>query len=122
MTEYINIISKEAITAVPTWLQLVCGIISIGGVLSTFVYWAIVKDPEKAIKWLFVAGGSALAFMMAFLLITKMFFAVPTGQYKYEATVNKDKITVAQYEKFIEQYHPTIVDGVYYFDGGPLYE
>lgn len=122
MTEYINIISQEAITAVPTWLQLICGIIAIGGVLSTFVYWAVVKDAEKAMKYLFVAGGSALAFMIAFLLITNMFFAVPTGQYKYEATINKDKITVAQYEEFIEQYHPAIVDDIYYFDGGPFDE
>ena len=49
-------------------------------------------------------------------IICGIFFQVPTGRYTYEATINKDKITVAQYERFIEEYNPTIKDGIYYWE------
>jgi hypothetical protein len=122
MSEYINIISQEAITAVPTWLAAIGGIISIGAVLSTLVYWAIIKDVDKVPKYFNIVGTSALVFAVGWLIITSTFFDEPTGRYKYEATINKEKITVAQYEEFIEEYNPTIKGNIYYFEGGSLDE
>jgi hypothetical protein len=52
--EYVNIISKEAITAVPTWLAMIGAVIAILGVLSTFIYWAIVKDANKVVAYLLI--------------------------------------------------------------------
>lgn len=122
MPEYINIISQEAITAVPTWLAAIGGIISIGAVLSTLVYWAIIKDVDKVPTYLSIVGTSALVFAVGWVIITSTFFGEPTGRYKYEATINKEKITVAQYEEFIEEYSPTIKGNIYYFEGGSLDE
>jgi hypothetical protein len=50
------------------------------------------------------------------MCITCLFFSEPTGRYKYQATIDKDKITVSQYEEFIEEHNPTIKDGVYYWE------
>ena len=43
MSEYINIISKEAVTAVPTWISFAGGIVPILIILSTFVYRTITE-------------------------------------------------------------------------------
>ena len=47
-------------------------------------------------------------------------FAEPTGNYSYKATVDKNKITVSEYEDFIEQYKPEIRDGIYYFESAEV--
>jgi hypothetical protein len=122
MPEYINIISQEAITAVPIWLAAIGSWVSIGAVLSTFVYWAIVKDVNKVPKYLGIVGSAALVFSVVWMCITCLFFSEPTGRYRYEATVDKDKITVSQYEEFIKEYNPTIVGDIYSWQGGPLDE
>jgi hypothetical protein len=113
MPEYINIISQEAITAVPIWLAAIGSLVSIGAVLSTFVYWAIVKDVNKVPKYLGIVGSAALVFSVVWMCITCLFFSEPTGRYRYEATVDKDKLTVSQYEEFIKEYNPTIVGDIY---------
>lgn len=120
MSEYINIISKEAITAVPTWIALLGGSISILLVLSTFIYWAIVKEPFKAAKYLGIVGSIALIIAIAWMCVSCMFFSEPTGRYNYIATIDKDNITVTEYEQFIKEYHPEIKDDVYYFTAGEL--
>ena len=120
MSEYINIISKEAVTAVPIWIALAGGSVSILLILSTFVYWAIVKDAFKAAKYLGIVGVIALILAIVWTCISCVFFSKPTGKYNYEATIDKNNITVAEYEEFIEKYNPTIKDGIYYFTGGPL--
>lgn len=122
MPDFINIISQEAVTAVPTWLAMVGAAIATLVVVSTFIYWAIVKDCIATSKYLCAAGVFAIVFATAWACITSMFFSVPTGRYRYEATIDKDNITVARYEEFIEEYSPTIKDGVYYFVGGGLNE
>lgn len=114
--EYVNIISKEAITAVPTWLAMIGAVIAILGVLSTFIYWAIVKDANKVVTYLLIVGSISLLFSVVWMCITCLFFSEPTGRYKYQATIDKDKITVSQYEEFIEEHNPTIKDGVYYWE------
>jgi hypothetical protein len=114
--EYINIISQEAITAVPTWLAVIGGFISIAAVLSTFIYWGIVKNPDKVLRYLTIVAPIAIIFVIAWMCITCLFFSEPTGRYRYEATIDKDKITVSEYEQFIEEYNPTIKDGIYYWE------
>lgn len=116
MSEYINIISQEAVTAVPTWLAMLGAVIATLVVVSTFIYWAIVKDCIATFKYLCAAGVFAIVFATAWACITSMFFSVPTGRYRYGATIDKDNITVTQYEEFIEEYNPIIKDGIYYWE------
>lgn len=120
MSEYINIISKEAVTAVPIWIAAMGGIVPILLVLSTFVYWAIIKDPFKTAKYLGIVGVIALIIAITWMCVSCMFFSEPTGQYNYRVTIDKDNITVTEYEKFIKEYHPNIKDDVYYFTAGEL--
>ena len=120
MSEYINIISKEAITAVPTWISFSGGIVPILIILSTFVYRTIVKDPFKVAKYLSIVSVIATIIAVAWMCISCMFFSEPTGQYNYKATIDKDNITVTEYEQFIKEYHPDIKDDIYYFTAGEL--
>lgn len=120
MLEYINIISKEAVTAVPTWIAFVGGIIPILLILSTFVYWTIVKDLFKAARYLGIVGVIAVIIVIAWMCVSCLFFSEPTGQYNYKATIDKDNITVTEYEQFIKEYHPEVKDDVYYFTAGEL--
>ena len=120
MPEYINIISKEAITVVPTWIALLGASISILLVLSAFIYWSVVKDPLRVLKYLCIVGSIAVAFAFVWMNIICIFFSEPTGQYNYKATIDKDNITVTDYEQFIKKYHPNIKDDVYYFTAGEL--
>lgn len=120
MSEYINIISKEAVTAVPTWIAFVGGIVPILLVLSTFVYWAVVKNSFKVAKYLGIVGVIAIIIAIAWMCVSCLFFSEPTGQYRYEVTIDKDSITVTEYEQFIKEYHPDIKDDVYYFTAGEL--
>ena len=118
--EYINIISKEAVTTVPTWIALLGGSVCIFLILSTFIYWAVIKDPNKVMGYLGTVGSIAIILSIAWMCISCMFFSEPTGQYNYKATIDKDNITVTEYEKFIKEYHPDIKDDVYYFTAGEL--
>ena len=54
------------------------------------------------------------------MCISCMFFSEPTGRYNYKATIDKDNITVTEYEQFIKEYHPDIKDDIYYFTAGEL--
>lgn len=120
MSEYINIISKEAVTAVPTWIALAGGSVSILLVLSVFVYWAVVRDADKVVKYLGIVGTIAIILCLAWMCISSIFFSEPTGSYNYMVTVDKDNITVTEYEQFIKEYHPDIKDDIYYFTAGEL--
>lgn len=120
MSECINIISKEAVTAVPTWIAFAGGSVSILLVLSTFIYWAVVKDPFKTCRYLGLVGAIAIILCFSWTCISTIFFSEPTGSYTYKATVDKDNITVTEYEQFIKEYHPDIKDDVYYFTAGEL--
>ena len=114
--EYINIISKEEITTAFQLPITIVGCLAIAAIFSVLVYLAIVQDPNKTIRYLFIVAPIGIGSMLITSIICAIFFQVPTGRYKYEATIDKDKITVAQYERFIEEYNPTIKDGVYYWE------
>ena len=120
MSEYINIISKEAVTAVPTWIAFAGGIVPILIILSTFVYRTIVKDPFKVAKYLSIVSVIAIIIAVAWMCISCVLFSESTGQYNYKATIDKDNITVTQYEQFINEYSPQIKDNVYYFTAGEI--
>jgi hypothetical protein len=120
MSEYINIISQEAITEPVQWPAVVVGSLTIVALLSVIF---IAKGSFKATAHLIdIVGASGVSLLILTSIICCIFFKVPTGQYKYEATINKDKITLSQYEEFIEKYNPTVKDGIYYFEGGSLDE
>ena len=117
MMEYINIISKEAIKSIPLWQGLIImGICAVGLLVPLIIYWIKVKDPDKVFRFLIWASVSVILFEIIALCVCSAFFRVPTGRYKYEATIDKDKITVSEYEEFIEKYNPTIKDGIYYWE------
>lgn len=117
MIEHVTIISKEAITAVPTWIAAIGAIVSILIVLSTFIYWKFVKDPFKAAKYLGIVGSIAIIVALAWMCISCMFFSEPTGEYRYEATINKETITISEYEEFMDKYNVTVHDGIYRWTG-----
>ena len=114
--EYINIISKEEIMEAFQPPITVVGCLAIAAMIGLLVYCVKVKDCDKIMKAMFVGAPIALGCLLTTLVICSIFFRVPTGRYKYEATIDKDKITVAQYEAFIEEYDPIIKDGVYYWE------
>jgi flagellar biosynthesis protein FliP len=115
--DHVNIISKEAIMAVPDWLAILGVIICTSIILTTFVYWAIVKDVNKVPKYLGIAGTCALIVCVAWAAITTLFFKEPTGRYRYEATIDEESMTVAEYEEFMDAYnHSHHKDGIYYFE------
>lgn len=114
--EYINIISKEAMTAIPDWQGLVIIMVCMLLILVPIIYLMLTGDIHKATKILLWTGTGAICFEVVALCICSAFFREPTGRYKYEATIDKEKITVNQYEEFIEKYNPIIKDGVYYWE------
>lgn len=111
--DYINIVSKEAITAPPDWcfwLTLgICAIIILIGLIIVF------KQRFTTIVPLMISGGIAIVVELALLLIFVKFCSVPTGNYKYGATVDKENISVSEYEEFLETYQPEIREGIYYW-------
>lgn len=115
--EYINIISKEEIKSMPLWIGLIImGICIVGILLPIIVCWIKTKSHGDVFRVMVWASIIAILFEVIALCICSAFFRVPTGHYKYEATIDKDKISVAQYEEFIEKYNPIIKDGVYYWE------
>lgn len=113
--EYINIISKEAITRPLAWPIALVGCLAIAAVVIAMI-WAIITkrmdDAETGILFGEI-GGIGIGALMITTVICSIFFKIPTGRYKYKATIDKDKITVSEYEEFIEEYNPTIKDGIY---------
>ena len=114
--EYINIISKEEITKALVWPSYIIGGIVIALLIGLMICSFTMQDPCKVLERMLAVGGVGLLTFFVIYFITAIFFRVPTGRYRYEATVDKDKITVSEYEKFIEEYNPTIKDGIYYWE------
>ncbi len=127
MSEYINIISKEEIKVLPNWFAFTLfGILAAIVIIPTVIAWLICEKKKKPWKKVIytelVAGAIAIAFMITSFFLVEPHMLVPSGRFRYEAAVDKDRITVSQYEDFIEKYKPEIKDGIYYFEGGPLDE
>lgn len=114
--EYINIIAQEEITKVPAWHYYLCVVVVIATIISLIIYLFLPVDSDKYLDTITKVGFRALMTSIIVAFVSSIFFRVPTGRYKYEATIDKDKITVSEYEKFIEEYNPTIKDGIYYWE------
>lgn len=117
--EYIDIISKEAVTRHALWPTLIVSIIAIVALLSLLIYGYVtkLKRHDLIIKLILIFGLGGICLQFIATLLSSIFLPVPTGQYQYKATVDKENITVDQYEKFIEEYNPEINDGIYFWIG-----
>ena len=114
--ECVNIISKTEITETPEWIvvvvivflmMLTCG-------LNAFICFNI-KDVKKTVSLMeYIVIGSLIAGVTGMLLVYNL-FERQTGRYEYQATIEKNKMTVCQYESFLDEYNPEIRDGIYYW-------
>ena len=109
--ECINIISKEPILTTPQWVFWTILVICLSALAIV-----LFKAATKNFEYLFFGCCGIVIFEIISCIICLIFFQIPTGRYKYEGTINKDIITVAQYEEFIEDYEPTIKNGVYHWE------
>ena len=62
-------------------------------------------------------GVGGLVAQLVVTLLAAIFLQVPTGQYAYTATIDKEIVSVTEYEDFIEEYRPTIVNDTYIWVG-----
>lgn len=125
--DYINIISKEEIKVLPNWFVFTLfGILAAIVFIPTIVAWLICNKKKKPlIKVVYtelISGAVAIAFMITSFSLAEPHMLVPSGRFKYEATVDKDHITVSEYEGFIEKYKPKIKHGIYYFETNDVLE
>ena len=116
--EYINIISKEPIMQGIVWPAVLVGVLFIA-VMFSFLTWAVVTNRMKEVRTgelIGIIGVIGISILLLVMAICSLFFRVPTGRYKYQAIIDKDEITVSQYEEFVEKYNPIIKDGIYYWE------
>lgn len=113
--EYINIISKEQVTTVTLWQIFIVLVICISMLACSNLWFKRVPLRYYKIYYILVFV-TIVSFEIIAITVCDKYLSVPTGTYKYEATINKDKITVQQYEEFIKKYNPTIKDGIYYWE------
>lgn len=121
MSNYITIISKEDIKYLPDWIAFVMfAILAAIVIIPTVISWAIVKKKNK--PWInilcteVISGAVAIIGVIIFVFTIQPHMLEPSGKYTYKATVDKNKITVSEYEDFIEKYKPKFQDGYYYFE------
>ena len=118
--DHINIISKEAITTGVAWPVVLVGSIIIIALIGSLVDLAISKKAERTIKFSSTVGTIGIVVMLITQIITSIFFKVPTGRYRYEATIDREQMTVAEYEEFMNAYsHSKCKNGIYYFEDWP---
>lgn len=121
MVDYINIVSKEDIlrpSASVSWtlFAICCAILLVPTIVSYIIVKIKHKDLIKVVWTELVAGCIALIFCAVTGIVIVPSFNEPTGSYSYKVTINKDKITVSEYEEFLEKFKPEIRDGYYYFE------
>ena len=117
--DHVNIISQEAITAIAPEISNAIAIL--GFSMCFFLIGCLVfenmlnkKLNHKIIVWISVV---VLSVLVIGVLVGSIFFRVPTGRYKYEATIDKEQMTVAEYEEFMKAYsHSKCKNGIYYFE------
>ena len=114
--DHVEILAKEEITQ-PTHLPTtVIGIVVILILLSTLIYLFKTNDPDKAIEIIAKVAIYGLCAMFLSLCVCS-FFRHPTGRYKYEAIIDKDEMTISEYEAFMDDYNHLYQKGdVYYFE------
>lgn len=116
MPNYINIISQEEITHGNSAPAIAVGCILIAVVITSAIISRVKHKPNIANNTMFYAGTIGIVCMLVAELLSCVFLKVPTGKYRYEATIDKSKITVEEYEVFLEQHNPTVIDGVYIWE------
>lgn len=117
--DHVNIISKEAITAIAPEISealAILGFLMIAFLLGCLLYEThrnkIVN--RKVIVWI---NAVVLTIIVIGGLIGSIFFRVPTGRYKYKATIDEKNMTVAEYNEFMKAYnHSKCKNGIYYFE------
>ena len=122
--DHVNIISKEAITMMAPWAtNIICvlGFSMLFFLIGCLVYSSLSHNKkipnEKLLKVILWTGTVGLCTLLILGLIAGMFFRVPSGRYRYEATIDKENMTVAEYEQFMDAYsHSKCKDGIYYFE------
>lgn len=114
--DHVEIIAKEEITQPIHWPTTIVGVIVIMLLLSTLIYLFKTKDADKSIRLISKVAICGLCAMFISLFICS-FFKHPTGRYKYEATIDKDEMTISEYETFMNDYNHIYQKGeVYYFE------
>ena len=125
--DHVNIISQKAITTMTPEICNVIGCITLL-VISFLIYCAIYNsrkvkteaEQKTLIKVICFVGGFGTALVLIIGIIGNIFFRVPTGRYKYEATIDEENMTVAEYNEFMKAYnHNCRKDGIYYFEDWP---
>ena len=125
MNDFINIVSKEEIMQTSesfSWIlfAICCAVLLIPTIVSYIIVKAKHKELIKVVWVELVAGVIAVVFCTVGGIVITPKFQEPTGKYAYKVTIDKNKVTVAEYEEFIEKYKPEIKDGYYYFEYGEL--
>lgn len=121
--DHVNIISKEAITMIAPWAANIIGIFGfsmiiflIGCLIYSFHRNKKVSN-EKLFKIILYTGSIGLCVLFSLGCIFGIFFRVPSGRYRYEATIDEEQMTVAEYNEFMKAYnHTQCKKGVYYYE------
>lgn len=115
MTEYINIITQEAITRPLMWPSVLVGCIAIGFVIAGLVWTTIGSirriDVDKHCANCFAHIVILIPALFVTMAICSIWFPVETDRYKYEGTLDPN-MTIVEFEEFNQQY-----DNVRFEDG-----
>jgi hypothetical protein len=121
--DHVNIISKEAITMMAPWATNVICIF--GFSMIFFLFGCLVYSHrdhkkvsnEKLLKIILYTGTAGLCVLLILGCTLGLFFRAPSGRYKYEATIDEENMTVAEYNEFMKAYnHSYCKDGIYHFE------
>ena len=121
--DHVNIISQESISMMAPWISnVICilGFSMIGFLIGLLIYSHHSNKKisnEQIFKIILYVGSIGLCVLFIFGLIAGIFFRVPSGRYRYEATIDETQMTVAEYNEFMEAYnHTKCVKRIYYFE------
>lgn len=121
--DHVNIISQESISMMAPWISnVICilGFSMIGFLFGLLIYSHRNNKKisnEQIFKIVLYVGSIGLCVLFIFGLIAGIFFRVPSGRYRYEATIDETQMTVAEYNEFMEAYNHTKYEkGIYYFE------
>ncbi len=124
--DHVTIISKEAITRIAPWASnILCifGFAMIFFLIGCLIYSFRSNKKlsnEKLLKVILYTGSIGLCVLFSLGCIFGILFRVPSGRYRYEATIDEEKMTVAEYNEFMKAYnHIQCKKGVYYFEDWP---
>jgi hypothetical protein len=120
--DHVNIISKEAITMIaPAISEVICifGFLVLSFLVGCIIANSRMEDDGRKTLFKVVCLVSAICISLILVggIIGSIFFRVPTGRYKYEATIDEENMTVAEYNEFMKAYnHSHCKNGIYYFE------